>query len=369
MELAGLGPAPFCGMVLGDLGAEVIRVDRADLVTGRADIATESDFTNRGKASIGVNLKHPEGAAIVLDLVQSSDALIEGFRPGVAERLGIGPAVCLARNSSLVYGRMTGWGQEGPLAPRAGHDIDYVALSGSLHAIGTESSPVPPLNLVGDYGGGGMLLALGVLAGIISARETGKGQVVDAAMVDGAALLNTATYGMLHGGMWADSRQTNLLDGGAPFYAVYETADGRHVAVGALEPQFFAELLERLELEASDLPPQSDRAGWPALRRVFEAEFKKRSRDEWAAHFAESDACVTPVLSMVEAAGHPHNRARGTFSTTGPLQPRSAPRFSGTEPTDPSPPSYPGRDTDSILASLGLSPYRIGKLRDMGVVA
>ncbi|MGH8875483.1 MAG: CaiB/BaiF CoA transferase family protein, partial [Acidimicrobiia bacterium] len=287
VELAGMGPAPFCGMVLADLGADVVRVDRPAGLTGRAD---PSDVLNRGKRSLAVDLKHPEGVGVLLRLVGASDALIEGFRPGVTERLGLGPEVCLARNPRLVYGRMTGWGQEGPLAPAAGHDIDYIALAGALHPIGRPGErPVPPLNLVGDFGGGGMLLALGVLAALFEAHRTGQGQVVDAAMVDGAALLTAMVHGALHDGRWSDRRGANLLDGAAPFYDTYLTADGEALAVGALEPQFYAELLDRLGLDPAELPDQMDRSRWPELRERFAQLFMTRTRDEWAEVFAGSD--------------------------------------------------------------------------------
>lgn len=371
VELAGLGPAPFCGMVLADLGASVVRVDRADRVVGGHASSTRSDLLNRGKRSIGVDLKIPEGVAVVLRLVEWSEVLIEGFRPGVTERLGLGPAECLARNPGLVYGRMTGWGQDGPLAGMAGHDIDYIALSGALHAIGPGERPVPPLNLVGDYGGGGMLLTVGVLAALTHARAGGEGQVVDAAMVDGSALLMTQHHGFMEEGVWlGDRREANFLDGGAPFYATYETADGEHMAVGALEPQFFAALLDGLGLDASDVPAQMDREGWPRMRELFSGRFRSRTRDQWAEHFEGSDACVAPVLSMSEAPAHPHNVTRGGFITVdGVTQPGPAPRFSATEPRVEAGPSAPGRDTDAILALVGFEADEVGKLRETGAVA
>ncbi|MCH8982892.1 MAG: CoA transferase [Acidobacteria bacterium] len=370
IELAGLGPAPFCGMVLADLGAEVIRVDRVSDVIGSPTATTRFDLHNRGKLSIGVDLKHEGGRQVLLDLAARADALIEGFRPGVTERLQLGPAECLARNARLVYGRMTGWGQEGPLAKSAGHDIDYIALSGALHATGPADSPIPPLNLVGDYGGGGMLLAVGVLAAIIQVGSTGKGQVVDAAMVDGSALLTTATHGFLAEGSWVDRRESNLLDGGAPFYSVYETSDGRHMAVGALEPQFFGELLDGLGIDPVAVGDQTDRSGWPRLRSVFEETFKTRTRQEWEDMFEGRDACVAPVLSLSEAPLHPHNSHRGTFVTVdGVIQPAKAPRFSATKREHPTPPSFPGSDTDRVLASLGYSQEQIGMLRAKAAVA
>lgn len=370
IELAGLGPAPFCGMVLADLGAEVIRVDRADQAVGGHTTSTRHDLHNRGKSSLGVDLKHPDGVEVVLRLVETAHALIEGLRPGVTERLGVGPAPCLARNHSLVYGRMTGWGQEGPLASRAGHDIDYIALSGALHAIGARDTPVPPLNLVGDFGGGGMLLAVGLLAALIHARTTGRGQVVDAAMVDGSALLTTSMHGYLAEGIWTTSRESNLLDGGAPFYSVYETADGKHMAVGALEPQFFAALLEGLDIAPGELPDQGDKQGWPQMRAVFAASFRQRARDEWAAHFERLDACVAPILSADEAPNHAHNRGRTVFVEIDDLtQPGPAPRFSVTPTAVPRTPSFPGQDTDRIMESLGFSQEDTSKLRQVGAVA
>jgi len=357
-------------MVLADLGADVIRIDRASEVVGQHTTATRHDFHNRAKRSLGVNLKLEQGFGVVLDLVQRADVFIEGFRPGVAERLGVGPAQCLARNQALVYGRVTGWGQTGPYASTAGHDIDYIALSGALAAIGPEDRPMPPLNLVGDFGGGGMLLAVGVLAALVNARESGAGQVVDAAMVDGAALLTTSIHGSLAEKTWNSGREANLLDGGAPFYSVYETSDGRHIAVGALEPQFFEILLDGLDIDPDSMSPQSDRSGWPEMRRRFTEVFSTRARDDWENHFGGRDACVAPVLTMSEAPDHPHNRERETFKTAGGItQPAPAPRFSSTSPEIRSDPSFPGRDSEQILESLSYSPDRIGMLRRIGAVA
>lgn len=368
-ELAGLGPAPFCGMVLADLGAEVIKVDRVGgqtLPIGSVD----NDVLNRGKRSISVNLKDDAGVEVVLRTVARSDVLIEGFRPGVAERLGVGPAECLARNRALVYGRMTGWGQNGALATAAGHDIDYIALSGALHSIGPPDQPFPPLNLVADFGGGGMLLALGVLAAIINARTSGEGQVVDAAMVDGSALLMASHHGYLADGWWRPERGSNLLDGAAPFYGTYRTADGGHVAVGALEPQFFSELLAGLELTTEDVGTQNDRERWPEMRRIFAERFERRTRDEWAAHFQGTDACVAPVLSMTEAPHHSHNAERATFvEIDGVVQPAPAPRFSATPPEIGGPPPIPGNDTDEVVAAAGFSQAQIVKLRESGAIA
>jgi len=357
-------------MVLADLGAQVIRVDRADQVVGGHTSSTRHDLHNRGKLSIGVDLKKAEAVEVVLRLVGTAELFLEGYRPGVTERLGIGPADCLARNPALVYGRMTGWGQDGPLAQVAGHDIDYIALSGALGSIGTKDTPVPPLNLVGDYGGGGMLLAVGLLAALISARTTGMGQVVDAAMVDGSALLTTAVHGYMAEGSWTTERSANLLDGGAPFYSVYETADRRHVAVGALEPQFYAALLAGLEIAADSLGAQSDREGWPEMRAVFASRFLERSRDEWVERFAGVDACVAPVLSLDEAPHHPHNRYRGTFiDVEGVNQPGPGPRFSVTPNARPGSPSFPGQDTDWVLEALGFSQDQAIRLRRVGAVA
>ncbi len=370
VELAGMGPAPFCGMTLADLGAEVIRVDRADVVVGDQTTRTRYDLHNRGKRSIGVDLKKPGAAELILDMVGAADVLIEGFRPGVTERLGIGPAECLARNTRLVLGRVTGWGQAGPLAARAGHDIDYIALSGVLSAVGSSEQPIPPLNLVGDYGGGGMLLAVGVLAALLHARSTGVGQVVDAAMIDGSALLMASHHGLMAEGLWSTNRGANLLDGAAPFYTTYETSDGEHMAVGAIEPQFYAELLEGLGLDGIDVPAQTDRESWPTLREILAARFIERTRDEWAGHFEGTDACVAPVLSMEEAPNHPHSMARGTFvEVDGVVQPGPAPRFSSTAPSAPGGPSIPCADTVTILGEMGYSSTQIGMLRSTGAVA
>ena len=370
LELAGLGPAPFCGMALADLGATVIRVDRADSVTGNHSSATRFDFHNRGKQSIGINLKSADGVGVVLDLVESSDALIEGFRPGVTERLGIGPAQCLARNEALVYGRMTGWGQTGPFSLMAGHDIDYIAMSGALGAIGEAARPIPPLNLVGDFGGGGMLLALGVVACVLHARSTGVGQVVDAAVVDGSALLTASHHGFIAQGRWGAGRGTNLLDGGVPWYTTYQTSDGQHMAVGALESQFYSELLSKLDMDPATLPDRSDRGAWPLLRQTFADKFGSESREYWSEVFEGSDACVTPVLSLIEAPSHPNNVARSTFvEIDGATQPSPAPRFSESATAAPPPPPVPGSDTDTVLGSLGYSAERIGIIRASGAVA
>jgi alpha-methylacyl-CoA racemase len=363
VEIAGIGPTPFAGMLLADLGATVLRIDRiAPGAVGPGDIlAGRHDLLGRGKRSAAVDLKHPRGAATVHSLAARADVLIEGFRPGVAERLGIGPAELHDINPRLVYGRMTGWGQDGPLAQAAGHDITYLALSGVLHAIGPAGdAPVPPANLLGDHGGGGMLLAAGVLAALWRAGRTGEGTVVDAAVLDGAALLATQLHGLLHSGLWRDERGANLLDGGAPWYRTYRTADDRYVAVGPLEPRFYAEFLARLGLAdgaaEGDLPEQYDAAQWPRLRELIAARIATRTRDEWTAVFDGGDACVAPVLSLREAPEHPHNAERGVFAEAyGIRQPAPAPRFAGTAPTPPAlPPPYPGEHTRAALTEWGV---------------
>ncbi|RKS69023.1 alpha-methylacyl-CoA racemase [Actinomadura pelletieri DSM 43383] len=354
VELAGIGPGPFAAMLLADLGADVIRVDRATAVRdGKATGGT--DFTNRGKRSIAIDLKSDRGRDVALRLVERADVLVEGFRPGVAERLGLGPDDCLARNPALVYGRMTGWGQEGPLSRTAGHDIAYLAVTGALHAIGrADGPPQVPVNLLGDFAGGSMYLVVGVLSALLAARTSGRGQVVDAAIVDGAAHLSTFVHGLLAGGLWEDRRGVNLLDTGAPWYDVYETSDGRHMAVGALEPRFYAEFLRLLGLADEDLPAQHDRAGWPALRARFAAVFRTRTRDEWTEIFVPSDACVTPVLSLTEAADHPWNTSRGVFpDLAGHRQPAPAPRFSRTPTRTDGVPALPGGQSRAILDDLG----------------
>jgi alpha-methylacyl-CoA racemase len=375
IEIASLAPAPFGCMVLSDLGADVLRVDRAANAAAGATSAVGGDAIadplGRGRRSIGLNLKDPAGVEILLRLLDSADVLIEGFRPGVAERLGFGPDVCLERNPRLIYGRMTGWGQEGPMADMAGHDINYIGVAGALDPIGRAGErPVPPLNLIGDFGGGGMLLALGVLAALFERSKSGLGQVIDVAMVDGAALLTSFIHGMRAQGMWADRRGGNLLDGGAPFYDTYETADGGHMSVGALEPQFYAALLHGLGLDGEELPGQLDHDRWPELRARFTEIFKRKTRDEWTAVFAGTDACVTPVLGLGEAPGHPHNAAReGFVDVAGLVQPAPAPRFGRTPAAMPEPPVRPGAHTDPTLAALGLSADEIGALRASGAVA
>jgi alpha-methylacyl-CoA racemase len=369
LELGGIGPGPFCGMILTDLGAEVIRVERI----GEAGEKPPHPVLHRGRRSLAIDLKDPAAVAIVLRLVETADALIEGFRPGVTERLGLGPTPCLDRNPRLVYGRMTGWGQEGPLAEEPGHDINYIALAGALGAIGPSGGdPVVPLNLVGDMGGGGMLLALGVVAALLHARATGEGQVVDAAMTDGTALQLAGVYGLLGRGRWHDRRGANVLDGAAPFYRTYRCADDGHVAVGCLEPQFYAELLRVLELADSPLfADQYDVSSWPAMASRLSEIFGTRPRDEWAGAFEARAACVTPVLSLGEAARHPHNLARGTYvldAGGGVVQPAPAPRFGGSPTATPSPAPIVGADTNDVLAELGLDRAEIDALRERGVI-
>jgi len=330
LEFDGLGPVTFAGMMLADLGAEVVRLTRSASAGAPVFSDVGGEILHRARPAVEVNLKDAADHGRVLDLVGAADALIEGFRPGVMERLGLGPDICAARNARLVYGRITGWGQTGPMAGEVGHDINYIALSGALHGMGEpDRPPRPPLNLVGDYGGGAMLLVTGVLAALLEAKSTGRGRVVDAAMTDGSALLTSLFHALGARGLWSEARGANLLDGGAPFYRCYECADGRFVAVGALEPQFYAALIAGLGLKAEDAP-QFDMAGWPALHARFAALFATRDRDDWAERFAGTDACVTPVLTLTEAPDHPHNAARATFVEQGVTQPAPAPRFDGT---------------------------------------
>ena len=365
VELAGIGPAPFAAMLLADLGADVIRIDRPP---SSAPPLPETALA-RGRPSVALDLKHRDAAEVVLRLVERADALIEGFRPGVMERLGLGPDTCRARNERLVYGRMTGWGQTGPLAQQPGHDIDYIALSGALAAIGRPGGvPVPPLNLVGDFGGGGLVLALGIVSAVLEARTSGSGQVVDAAMTDGSALLMTMTYGLFNAGLWSRERGTNLLDGGAPFYDVYATADGGAVAIGCLEPKFYAELLRLLDLERPELADHLDPAAWPAIRAALTDAFAGRTRAECEDLFAGSEVCFAPVLDLAEAPEHPHNRARGTFyADAAGVLPMPAPRFDRTPPAIPTPSSPPGADTVRALAAWGLDEDEIALLCQTGV--
>jgi alpha-methylacyl-CoA racemase len=370
VELAAIGPAPYGVMLLADLGAEVVRVDRPAAARGQLGAEASMVGLSRNRRSIGIDLKSRDGVELVHRLAGTADVLVEGFRPGVAERLGVGPDELTVANPRLIYARMTGWGQDGPLAPRAGHDLDYAALTGALHTVGRpDEPPPPPVNYLADFGGGGTFLAIGVLAALVERAGSGRGQVVDAAMVDGVASQTAFLHGLLALGAWTTERGTNLLDGGAPFYDTYRCADGGFVAVGALEPQFYAELCERLDLVPEDWP-QHDRARWPALRAELASRFASRSRDAWAVHFADSDACVAPVLDLTEAPTHPHHRARGTFTDAfGVTQPAPAPRFSRTAGTIGRPPPRPGQDTDEVLGELGLDGEAIAALREAGVVA
>jgi alpha-methylacyl-CoA racemase len=371
IEIAGIGPGPFCGMMLADMGAEVLRIDRADAVRGGDPSHPSLDLLARGRRSVGVNLKHPEGVATVLRLVERADVLFEGFRPGVMERLGLGPDVCLERNPGLVYGRMTGWGQDGPLAQAAGHDINYIALAGALEPLGRRGeAPYAPLNLVGDFGGGGMVLAYGIVCALVERATSGRGQVVDSAMVDGAACLMTIFHGALQSGWWKEERGTNMLDSGAHFYDVYETKDGKYVSVGSIEPQFYAELLEKVGLAGEELPGQMDRSGWPAMKERFRTLFKTKTRDEWCAILEGSDACFAPVLSMREAWSHPHVRARQTFvEAAGAMQAAPAPRFSRSATALERPPPHAGQHTDEALADWGFGSEDVRKLRDARAIA
>jgi alpha-methylacyl-CoA racemase len=371
IEMAGIGPAPFAAMLLADMGAEVIRVDRREATDlGLPGREVKFDVLHRGRRSIAVDVKAEAGREVVKRLVAKADAVIEGFRPGVMERLGLGPDVLQQINPKLVFGRMTGFGQDGPLAPVAGHDINYIALAGVLHAIGRKGeAPVPPLNLVGDFGGGGMFLAFGVVCALLEAQRSGQGQVVDAAMVDGSATLMALMYGMFAQGSWKDERGVNVLDTGAPWYNTYLTKDGKWLAVGAIEKRFYEEFVQRLGLKLEELPKQHDRKGWPDLQRRFAQTIGAKTRDEWERIFQGSDACVAPILALGEVAEHQHNSARGTFVIrNGVLQPAPAPRFSRTVPQMGTPPRQTGADTDSVLADFGFAPAEIGKLQDAGVV-
>jgi alpha-methylacyl-CoA racemase len=372
VEIGSMGPGPFCAMLLADLGADVIRIDRAH---GASLPGPNTDFRlevmNRGRRSVAVDLKNPEGREVVLNLIEKADALIEGFRPGVTERLGIGPDDCLARNPKMVYGRMTGFGQEGPLSQNVGHDINYVAQSGMLSLIGRKDHPpTPPLSLLGDFGGGGMLLALGILSALWDVRSSGKGQVVDASMVDGTATLCTAFFGFSQTGHWGAERGTNLVDSGAPFYDAYETSDGGHVAVGAMEPQFYAELLEVLGLDPAALPDQYDQARWPELKDIVARAFKACTREEWVQAARGTNACLTPVLSVAEAMVDPHATARDSFvEVNGLRQPAPAPRFSRTPARIDAPPPVPGEHTVEALADWGISEDRISHWLTTGATA
>jgi alpha-methylacyl-CoA racemase len=373
IEIAGIGPGPFAAMLLSDMGAEVIRVERAQAVRGPAPDTAHYDVMLRGRRNVALDLKNPDGVATLLDLVESADALIEGFRPGVMERLGVGPDVCLARNPKLVFGRMTGWGQQGPYAQAAGHDINYISLAGALAHFGRAGeAPVPPLNMVGDFGGGGMFLAYGVVCALLEAQRSGSGQVVDTAMVDGAAVLMSMFWAFRTIGMFDEnSPGTNLLDTGAHFYDVFECSDGKYISLGSIEPQFYAELLRLTGLDGDpEFAQQMNKQMWPHLKDRLRALFVTKSRDEWCALMEHTDVCFAPVLTMGEAALHPHNVARGTFiEVAGVTQPKPAPRFSRTAPEVVSPPAHPGQHSRAVLADWGIAADRIDALLANGAVA
>ncbi len=370
IEIAGIGPGQLCGMLLADMGAEVLRIERIAAAELGVSLPARFDLMNRSRTAVALDLKRAEGVELVLELCGSADALFEGFRPGAMERLGLGPEACMARNPRLVYGRMTGWGQAGPLAGRAGHDPNYIALAGVLSCIGERGGgPVYPLNLVGDFGGGGTYLALGLLAGILEASRSGQGQVVDAAMVDGAASLMTAFHGLVAAGMWREERGSNILDGGAPFLRPYETADGQHVVIGALEPRFFRLLLEKMGFDDIDPVAQNDRSQWPALRRRFEDAFRTRTRQEWCDLLQDTDACFAPVLSLTEATRHPHATARRAYvDVDGIIQPAPAPRFSRTPSAISRPPRPAGAGAAQALTGWGIDAAKVQALGRAGVL-
>lgn len=366
IEIAGIGPGPFCAMMLADMGAEVIRIDRISA----AGASAKWNVLNRNRRSIAVDLKNPEGIELVLKLIEKADALIEGFRPGVMERLGLGPDICFERNPKLIYGRMTGWGQTGTLAHAAGHDINYIALTGALHSIGRRGEgPVPPLNLIGDFGGGGLLLAFGIVCGILEARASGQGQIIDAAMTDGSALLMAMMYGLKSARRWSNERGANLLDSGAHFYDVYECADKKWVAIGSIEPQFYLLLLEKTGIEDADFQSQMDASLWPQLKEKLALVIKTKTRDEWSELMEGSDVCFAPVLDMDEAPHHAHNRERGTLiEVAGVTQPAPAPRFSRTSPETPTAPDTVGQHTQDVLSEWGLGASEIAELKSKGAI-
>lgn len=364
IEFAGIGPGPFCGMLLSDLGADVVRIDRKGQGRG-----SPSDITARGRRSVGLDLKNPAAIETCLKLFETADVVFEGFRPGVMERLGLGPDVALKRNPKLVYGRMTGWGQFGPYAQAAGHDMNYIAITGALHAIGTEDKPVPPLNLVGDFGGGALYLAFGILAGVIKARETGEGQVIDCAMSDGAASLMAMFYGFKASGAWTESRRSNLLDGGAHFYDTYQCADGKWVSIGSIEPQFYALLLEKTGISDPAFKSQMDRGAWPDLKAKLAAVIATKTRDEWSALMEATDVCFAPVLDLDEAPRHAHNVARQTFvEVAGVTQPAPAPRFSKTPGAIQGPPPAIGAHDQEALKDWGFSESDLAALKANGAI-
>ncbi|WJY19297.1 CaiB/BaiF CoA-transferase family protein [Alteriqipengyuania flavescens] len=371
VEFAGIGPGPFCGMMLADHGAEVIRIDRATGGRGGSTPVSQKDVLGRGRKSIALNLKSEEGIALARKLAASADGIIEGFRPGVMERLGLGPEVLLADNPKLVYGRMTGWGQTGPYAPYAGHDINYIALAGALAHFGrADEKPTPPINMVGDFGGGGMMLAFGMVSALLAVANGGEGQVIDAAMTDGTAVLMGMIHGMKNMGVWSEDLGANMLDTGAHYYDTYETADGKFVSIGSIEPQFYAELRRLAGLaEDAAFDAQMDRRAWPDLKARLAEVFAAKTRDEWDALMEHTDVCYAPVLTMSEAAAHPHNRARETFvEVAGDMQPAPAPRYSATPTDRPDPAPMPGDDTDAVLAGLGMDEGEIATLREGGAV-
>jgi alpha-methylacyl-CoA racemase len=371
IEFAGIGPGPFAAMLFADMGATVVRIERKAALRRPLSMLSLGPFdvTSRGRRSVALDIKRPAGRDAALRLIAQADALIEGFRPGVMERLGLGPEPCLARNPRLVYGRMTGWGQDGPLAHAAGHDITYIALSGALHAIGTPEQPLPPLNLVGDFGGGAMMLAWGMMAALWDVQRSGQGQVVDAAMTDGAAYLMAMLYGVKATGLWNSERGANLLDGGAFFYGAYECSDGKFVAIGPIEPQFYRLFLAKMDIDDPDLVEHYDPSVWPQQRAKLAARFRQRPRDEWCALLEGTDACLAPVLDMDEAPEHPHNRARGVFVTVDDIvQPAPAPRLSRTPAAIQSAPPEPGADTEAVLSEWGFDATELAALREAGAI-